>query len=275
MQLHEAEISDWRFWPVGSDREVCADSVSAEIELASESSPIAYIAPNKESDPEFLSRLDTESVTRVERTDERCPMESGAEVLLNRKRATAGLAVGGLAAVDQAQQLLSAARQVLTVSMVFMLVASAACWWKYFCHASRLEEAKLAEVDLFHEAFPGASVPLAVASRFESKHREILGARGAGDAANFPQSVLTGLKPILSAHRSPVRSQFQEISVRDDTIEIECVFRSHDDASAMVRSLTEAGLVVDPPQLQKLDDKRVGTRIRARLVGTGSGELEG
>jgi len=86
--------------------------------------------------------------------------------------------------------------------------------------------------------------------------------------------VMNGLRGVLTAHQSPIRSRFEEIDIRSESVEIECEFRNHQDASAMVRRLEEAGLIVDTPQLRKLDDKRIGTRLRARLPGNETGDSQ-
>jgi len=126
------------------------------------------------------------------------------------------------------------------------------------------------QAELFRETFPGMLVPQMIMGRFESEHRKAMGQRGSHASLEFPQPAISALRSLLQGHAHPIRSRFEEIVIRNGLVEVESEFRNHEEAAAMIKHLEEAGLTISPPQFQKIDDQRIGIRLRGALT-TGKG----
>lgn len=59
---------------------------------------------------------------------------------------------------------------------------------------------------------------------------------------------------------------FEELAFNGAALEVECEFRSHEEAIQMCEQLRRQGVLLDSPQLHKLDDTRVGARLRGRMT---------
>ncbi len=266
LKLEEGKIADWRFWPSDDGCPVDPALLAAEI---------SFVAANDELSTIHVEPKIVAAISGAGLKTSALPLTNaswdellwrGARSYWKRPNASLNLAVGRLAESSPVDSVVATSRSLMAALMLLLLVTSAALGWKGYRLQTIVDDAQRQQGELYRKTFPETPVPLAVASRFDSQHRSIVGQRGGAEQVPFPHSVLSGLKCVLAAHQAPLRSRFEEIAITDELVEIECEFRNHEDASQMIERLEETGLKVEPPQLQKLDDKRIGTRLRGRLT---------
>lgn len=265
--LQNGSITEWRFWPTqgeAQDDSQLASLIAAELQVAGFTGTLqtAGVA-SPLLDGLRAAGFDVEEVEADPTSDEwlwRGTLGTGRQ-----RNPRVNLAVADLASASPVDSLRRSARWLAVCLMLVCAVSAGGLWWR----STQWEEVAAAthaeQVELFRATFPDTPVPQAIAARFRSDHRRLVGERGGEAIPELPQSVIPALAASLTAHAAPFRSRFEEISIDGATLELECEFRSHDEAVQMSERLRQRGVLVDSPQLQKLDDKRVGARLRGSV----------
>ena len=232
----DGNVTDWRFWPSDDESECALDPSLIVMEVLSSHPNLPIAVAGAESDiVAELNRVGLDTIVLagdVTLVDELIWL--GARSIWKRPNAALNLAVGPLAGTSSIDSAVSTSRMLLSSLIVLLLVAAAAFSWRGYQLQGIIQHSQQEHIELYRSTFPDVPVPLAVASRFDSQHRAIVGQRGGIGQIKFPASVLVGLKSVLEAHQTPLRSRFQEIVIDDESVEIECEFRSHQEASRMV-----------------------------------------
>lgn len=257
-----ASMQDWRFWPnAQADDEPAAAAIVQEIAAAS-------IGPLSVAAPGWSTRLRAAGLDVLDAPLDSRPVEERLWAAAWGRGATvaqANLAINSLAGQEQRQRVQRSVRTTLLLLMLLGLAIAGVCWHRTQELRTQLAAQQQELERLFVETFPDTPIPAAITSRLASKHRELRGARS-GSEVELPGSALRGLQIVLQAHRTPLRSRFEEIVIQDHTVEIESQFRSHQEAIRMVEALRKAGLEVTPPQTENLEEGRVGTRLRGTVL---------
>jgi hypothetical protein len=160
----------------------------------------------------------------------------------------------------------------LAVAAVLLVVCIcvSACW-----RANQLERLALRyrnrQEQVFHQAFPGHTIPVNIVSRLRSEERKI----ETGDTdttTSLPQSTLPTLQSILLAIDSmpaEVRLEVNDLKVDDNSVSIDGIVRNRTDLTAVIDTLQQIGhLQVEAPQTDQLP----GKGLHITLTGTSSAE---
>lgn len=267
----DEQLIAWRYWPNDRDEEIFPSLrlIIGELKtlLDSQQRLLAINLPEQLVQSLEDQDLCIETASN-ELIVEECLWE-GVDAC-RKQSPTFNLAVGPLAGAAPLDALVQAIQLCCWSLILFCLVSVGVLVVKSQHLQGQTKEMARQQAELFQDTFPGMSVPQAIFARFESEHRKVMGQRGTNTSQEFPDVCLNILRQILEAHAQPLRSRFEEIVIRNGQVEIECEFRNHEEAARMVSSLEKAGLTILPPQFQKIDDQRVGARLRtpAKKGGT-------
>jgi len=267
-QLDGESITNWRFWPAtGSEEEEpeLATLIAAELRMqAGLGTLIVAGLP-----PDLTQSLQAAGFQIQPIDDVRADDKLLSQAALSAVRARTvpvNLAIATLASATPHATLRAAARQFVLCAMLLMSVAAGALWWRSQEWQALAEANRAQQAEVFRQTFPGVAVPDAIAARLRSEHRRIVGERGGEAIPDLPQSVMPALASALAAHSGPFRSRFEELAINGAALEVECEFRSHDEAVQMCEQLRQLGVRLESPQIHKLDDTRVGARLRGQMA---------
>lgn len=262
--LQDGTIDDWRFWPTADDGEVdpeLAALIATELQVAGYVGTLHTTGvASRILDALSSAGFEVEDVEADPTSDEW--LWRGTLGVGRPRTAGVNLATAGLASASPVDSLRRSAQLLAVCMMLLCTVSAGALGWRSTQWQAVAEATHAEQVDLFQATFPETPVPQAIAARFRSDHRRLVGERGGEAIPELPQSVIPAFAASLTAHTAPFRSRFEEISIDGGTLELECEFRSHEEAVQMSERLRQGGVDVDSPQLQKLDEQRVGARLR-------------
>jgi type II secretory pathway component PulL len=147
--------------------------------------------------------------------------------------------------------------------LVFCLAVIGSTLWRAERYAALADGFNQQEQLLFHQLFPGESVPLGVHSRLESYASDLK------PMLTTQPSALTGLYNVLANLPATVHFQFDEMQFDGHQATLHGRTDSLADADQIASALRSArSLVVDDPQTQQLADGGVAFTLTAHVRGT-------
>ncbi|MEO1525510.1 MAG: hypothetical protein AAFX06_08735 [Planctomycetota bacterium] len=257
-------LESWKFWPRSRAQELNGAHLLCEIAFLHALQSLTIDARL----PEVFGCAEAAGLSLSPIEYEACDDEliwKGTQRLWRKRTHPLSLLTGRLAGSALVDATLQSSKIIFASVIAVLVCLCCGLLWKSHQLGQLKQDVEDQQVELYQQTFPDTPIPLGISSRFESQHRAIVGQRGSAGTARFPEPVLIGLKHVLSVHNTEIRSQFHEIEIIDGEIEIECEFRNRSDASEMLKRLNDSGLAMGASPLQKLDDRRIGTRLRGRV----------
>lgn len=124
--------------------------------------------------------------------------------------------------------------------------------------------ARIAEANLYHEAFPGKRIPENVRSRLISEHRKLQSLGSVATDNPVEQSALQKLYVALAGLPTDVPYSIQQIRISDHDLLIEGLVKTHGHADFIATAIRDViGWRVETPRTEQRRDGTVGFTIRA------------
>ncbi len=188
---------------------------------------------------------------------------AGAEVLRARWQPWYELRRGLLTNGDPARPYRGALYWLCGAAPLFLVSLAVACWWRGEQLARQLVEVNQNQNEVFLQAFPETSIPLAVLARLRSEHTKVTGSRRTGDDVTRPRSALQVLHALLAGLPDDIRFRLTEIRIEDGALTFDVVLKSHSDAGRLAASLEAHGFAVLPPATTQAEDQTIQSRVQA------------
>jgi hypothetical protein len=209
---------------------------------------------------EDVARLGSvESVTFEATSLQEAALQTARRVIAHESEPLVNLAEGSIGAAPVRGPLTAA----IVAGLVFCLAVIGSTLWRAERYAALADGFNQQEQLLFHQLFPGESVPLGVHSRLESYASDLK------PMLTTQPSALTGLYNVLANLPATVHFQFDEMQFDGHQATLHGRTDSLADADQIASALRSArSLVVDDPQTQQLADGGVAFTLTAHVRGT-------
>ncbi|MFK8115061.1 MAG: GspL/Epsl periplasmic domain-containing protein [Rubripirellula sp.] len=161
-------------------------------------------------------------------------------------------------------------RVATVAAALFLIVLATGGWWRGQQIEAEIGKIQDQQRELFEKTFPNTRIRGDVAFRVRREHRSLMGLRGATNQnLDVPVSAPMVLREVMAALPTETPFRLKTIRVEDGHVVLDVEVRQFLDAGEISDALSQAGFVVQPPQISKKEqgDQSVGSMLEADWIG--------
>jgi len=174
---------------------------------------------------------------------------------------------GVIAGDDRYRSLYGWMRIAAAAVVGFMLVFSAACFWKSLQTERQIAKIEQAHEELFKATFPGLRVPELLSMHIESEQKKLQGStNGSGEIKKIIPPALEVLRATLTALQSSgsVPVQATRLDIRAGELDADFLFENRQDASKISDQFKAVGIETGPLGMN-LDQGKIRSTFKGSL----------
>jgi len=189
------------------------------------------------------------------------------ELLAGRRAAPIELRQGNLKAADPYRNVRSSLRLLGAAAACAALVIVGGIQYRMAKYREHIAACDRRQAEVFHELFPGKSVPSGVRSRLRGELDRLSSIQGsAGGSGSI--SALTTLHRFLQALPEQTRMRTSEVVFEEGRLSLDLTTASHGNIAVLTDALKAQGFEVEPAGTEQVSDREVAVRIVAKLAPT-------